>query len=230
MDRKKILILVLSFKDTIYNSFYNIQKNTWDSINHPNIKTIYFFGKKFKLSAPYFKSSIVNNDIVVPLVDTYMGIRKKTVLAFDAIKEYDFDYVLRTNSCSYIDKINLSKFLENKPADNFYFGVRGVYQNIEFISGAGYILSKDLILKIIESKNLFDDSYIDDVSLSIFLNRNKVTFDFSGKRVDIVDTIPDNIIDNYHYRFNTGGNREKDFNNMLKLHEKICLNRKYEKY
>jgi len=162
------------------------------------------------------------------MVDTYLGIRKKTLLAFDAIKHYDFDYIFRTNSCSYIDKINLCKFLENKPLDNFYCGVRGVYQNIEFISGAGYILSKNLLENIIESNHLFDDSYIDDVSLSILLKRKKVKFDFTGKRIDITNTIPDDIFHNYHYRFNTGGNRENDFNNMLKLHEKISIQRNYE--
>jgi len=46
MPTKKILILVLSFNDSIYNRFYNIQKETWDSINHPDVKTMYFFGKK----------------------------------------------------------------------------------------------------------------------------------------------------------------------------------------
>jgi hypothetical protein len=221
MSAKKILILVLSFNNDIYNKFYQLQKKTWDNVEHPNIKTMYYFGKKNHFSAPYFKSKIVDHIIKVPIIDTYMGIRKKTILAFEAIKNNDFDYIMRTNSCSYINKINLYKFLENKPNKNFYCGVKGVFENIDFISGAGYILSKDMVHKILKYKNDFNDKYIDDVSLSQMLSKKKVNFDYSGKRLDIIDEIPEDYQYHYHFRFNTGGNRENDFNNMLKLHKKI---------
>jgi len=46
----KILILVLSLNDGgIYSKFYDTQKKTWDSIEHDNIETYYYFGNyKFK--------------------------------------------------------------------------------------------------------------------------------------------------------------------------------------
>jgi hypothetical protein len=227
MATKKILILVLSFNNEVYNKFYHLQKKTWDSIENPNIKTMYYFGKENYFSFPFFKSIIVDDTIKVPMIDTYMGIRKKTMLTFEAIKNFDFDYIVRTNSCSYINKQNLSKFLEKKPSENFYCGVKGVFENIEFISGAGYILSKDMINKILKFKNEFNDKYIDDVSLSHMLSKKNINFDFSGKRMDIIDEIPEDISSHYHFRFNTGGNRENDFKNMLKLHEKIInLNEK----
>ena len=41
----KILIIVLSHNDSdIYSEFYKSQKETWDSVNVPDVETLYLFG------------------------------------------------------------------------------------------------------------------------------------------------------------------------------------------
>jgi len=104
--------------------------------------------------------------------DLYSLIGIKTIEAFDAsIKNFDFDYVYRTNVSSYIDLVKLNEFVKNKPREGYYGGAVGIHQGISFASGCGYFLSRDVVKKVLENRKLWDHNLIDDVSLGKLLTK-----------------------------------------------------------
>lgn len=148
-----------------------------------------------------------NQEILTKVPDLYSLIGIKTLEAFEAsLKNFDFDYIYRTNASSYIDLDGLNEFLRNKPIANFYAGVVGNYQGISFASGCGYFISRDLVEKVIQKKNRWDHSYIDDVSLGKLLTREMNIAIQMVKRVDLNSEIVDLVkIENikksiFHFR------------------------------
>jgi hypothetical protein len=209
----KILILVLSYDDNgIYNEFLKSQKSTWDSFNVEGIETFYYFGNSDKCY-------IQDNHIYCDVEESIMNCTKKTIKCFEVIKDFEFDFIFRTNSSSYIDKRLLKIFISNKPKTKFYSGIIGDYHTQKFCSGSGYFLSKDLVLSLIENQDKLDHSLIDDVSFSKVLQNLNVDL-VNSERFDVHDS--NNIDPNYfHYRLKTK-NRFYDINNMKKIMDLKC--------
>jgi hypothetical protein len=207
----KILILVLSlWNDDIYREFYYAQKETWDSIEEENVDTFYYFGNS--------DIDVIKDDKIFLTVDESLyNCGLKTLKCFDLVKSMEFDYIFRTNSSSYVDKQLLKEWLKNKPRNNFYSGIIGTHENINFASGSGYILSRDVFNTIIENQDMWEhDKYIDDVSLSLLLQKFNIPIT-NSERYDVID---DNIpINFFHYRLMTPTNRLIDIENMKKINK-----------
>jgi hypothetical protein len=98
-------------------------------------------------------------------------INLNTVLAFRHVLEnYEFDYLFRTNTSSYVDCSKLLEFLESQPSRGVYGGLVGsIFSDIEFASGAGILLSKDVVEQACNSIIKYKHGYIDDVALGVAL-------------------------------------------------------------
>jgi hypothetical protein len=92
----------------------------------------------------------------------------KTILAFRYLLDnYEFDYVFRTNTSSYLDVPTLLEYLAMKPRKNMYAGVIGnVFVNTRFASGAGILLSRDLVRRISDNSELWKHGLVDDVAIA----------------------------------------------------------------
>lgn len=204
----KLLILVLSLWDNdIYTDFYKAQKETWDSFNVDNVDVFYYFGENNEKNM--IKDKIYTN---TPEGINNCGI--KTLSCFEKIKDFNFDYIFRTNSSSYIDKEMLKEYLNDKPRTNYYSGDGiGDFNGYKFASGCGYIISRDIFDLIIKEKNNWDHNFIDDVSLGILLNKHNILPTLSPRYDVVNDLIPNNY---YHYRLKTN-NRKYDIQNMYKI-------------
>ena len=157
----KILILVLS-------SVNDIQiepiKQTWASYKLPEIDIFFYYGKNDLKNT--------DRDIYLDVMEKYENMGYKTLKMFEYIKDFEYDYVFRTNTSSYVNQEKLLEFLSDKPRDNFYCGIKG-YCGIYFCSGCGYFLSKNLVNMILENKNNWNHDLVDDVALGkLFLNLN----------------------------------------------------------
>lgn len=207
----KILILVLSLNDgDLYTNFYNTQKNTWDSINVEGVETYYYFGNSNN-------NEIIENNIYTEVNETLLNCTDKTIQTFKLINHIEYDYIFRTNSSSYVDKHKLKDYLIDKPKNNFYSGIIGLHEGNYFCSGSGFFLSKDLVTLIINNENLLDRSFIDDVSIGNFLNKNGIPL-INSERFDVLSS--DDINENFfHYRLKTS-DRNEDINNMIKIFNK----------
>ena len=109
----KILILVLSSKKPPYDMLYQTQRDTWDAVDVMNVSSLYYWCDDF---------------------DTMI---QKFATAIHAIMKWDWDFIFRTNSSSYIDKQRLLDQAQTLPLNK-------AYQCIG-CSGAGFFLSRDLV-------------------------------------------------------------------------------------
>ncbi len=147
------------------------------------------------------------NEIISTFPDLYSLIGAKTLDAFDiSFRDFEFDYIYRTNVSSYLDLARLQKFVEDKPRDNFYAGLIGNYYGINFASGSGYFISRDLVSRVLQNKDLWDHNLVDDVSLGKLLTREFIIDIQKVERVDLdsSDFDSNRILDNprnvFHYR------------------------------
>ena len=215
----KILILVLSVNDNnIYSEFYKTQKDTWDSIKIDGITTYYYFGNNSD-------DIISENNILTSVKENILNCGYKTLKAFEMIKDMEFDYIFRTNSSSYVDKLLLKEHLKDKPKINYYSGCIGVCDNITFASGSGYVLSKNLINLILSNSEKWNHNYIDDVSLGLLLKEFNInpetSFRYDVSINEKIYEIPNNY---FHYRLKNENNRNYDINLL-----KYIYKNKYEK-
>jgi hypothetical protein len=123
----KILIIVLSHNDDLYSKFYKSQKETWDSINISGIQTLYLFGN-------HNCDEIIDDKIMVNVPEIIVNnfpvnAGHKTIKSFLLTKDFDYDYIFRTNSSSYIDKKLLLDFIKDKPKNKYYSGFLGDFKN-----------------------------------------------------------------------------------------------------
>jgi hypothetical protein len=215
----KVIILVLSSNLPQYQILENAIRSTWDSVKNKNIEVYYYYGESKE-------NTIIEDKIYTSSPEGYSNIGEKTITAFELIKDKNFDYLFRTNSSSYIIKENLLNFLEDKPKENFYTGIIGKHSNINFCSGSGYFLSKNLVVDIIKNKNLWNHNYIDDVAISELITKKMgVAITDCAKRLDIhslkrIYTLED-IKLNYHIRCAWHSDRSVDVFHMKKIHSML---------
>jgi hypothetical protein len=153
------------------------------------------------------KVNLSSNEILTTVPDLYSLIGAKTLDAFDAsILEFEFDYIFRTNVSSYLDIKELQRYVTGKPNSSYYAGVIGNHQGINFASGCGYFISRDVVIKVLKNRDLWDHNLIDDVSLGKLLTEELNINIQEVKRIDLIsadldlDQIRDNPLSVFHYR------------------------------
>ena len=213
----KILILVLGHKGDPYNNIIeNGIKKTWGSHKHPNIDIYYYYGNADN-------NQIINDEIYVNIPESFSNIGFKTISALKLIEaEKEYDYIFRTNVSSYINQELLFEKITTLPRNNVLAAVIGEVNGIKFPSGAGFLLSRDLVQYIISNEHKWDHSYMDDVALGLFfkdktiipLDRRDYTDSYNNMLSDIDTTYKNH----YHYRCKIDYDRNIDVETMLKLH------------
>ena len=213
----KLLICVIANNTPEYNKLYKGVKDTWGSIKIDNIKILYIYG------TPNIDPYIVDDKLYIDVEDTFQNIGYKTLKMFDYInKNYSYDYIFRTNLSSYIVQDKLLEYLDDKPVDKFFNAVIGYHPNgIKFASGAGYIISKDIVETILEIKNLWDHNFMDDVALGKLILENTDIQLTSANRIDYDDVSQVREYNDpkiYHFRCKT---HKIDRNNDVAIFKRL---------
>lgn len=230
-----VLHLVLGCKNTHYTPIENAAKETWLKNSPENIKTIFMYGGSDKIYWDGEQSFYVDR----PESHHYNICLYKTITSFETFIESDFDYVYRTNNTGYFDLNEVGKFVEDKPVENFYCGNSQMYERssntptapypgINYASGASFFLSKDIVKKIIEDKEILYSynlpGWCDDVSVGKFITEYlKVKINQNSKRLAVTLNDIDEDIDlsHYHYRIEESslGNSIKNVQAIYKIHD-----------
>lgn len=161
-------MLILASDDQEH--FINSQK-LWSKYMHNNENIQSFFYK----CDPNLDSDIYYDDnlktIYVKHIENYMpGILYKTIKTFHYIyKNYDFDYIYRTNMSSVIDLDKMYNYILNNKID--YGGVIGNYHNVKYASGCGFLLSKNACIKLLMQNAKIPYHIIDDVAIGYILTQ-----------------------------------------------------------
>lgn len=137
--------MVLSYDDGAeYSELMHAQQQTWDSINEPFTKVVYYTG-----GCPNHHDSLFKQKQIWPwsmqyaykCSDHYYDMHWKFKLCLDHWLMFPLPfYVFRTNSSSYINKKLLREFVDSLPDEKVYAGWAGH----DFISGAGFVISPDV--------------------------------------------------------------------------------------
>ena len=167
---KKVLILVLSADVEPYSEMITTAMNTWDSVYVDGIETVYYcdYGKQ-------------NTDKVIYLNTSYdlkqMG--EKTIQALEwSLANKEFDYIARVHSSCYVNKEKLLKYVNDLQQDNVFCGVEATSQNgFQYLwGGCHFIISRDVVQKIVDNKQMWDHKYMEDESMSLLVSRLGIHF------------------------------------------------------
>lgn len=211
LDVKRVLILVLSTEKDWYGRLAETSQATWDSVEVEGVETIFYFGRSDKPSTD--KILYTTSD------DEFHSMGKKTLCAFEhALAHRQFDYVFRGNASLFIDKSGLAKYCLDKPATNLALGVLAPGEhNTLFLWGPSYLLSRDLVQKIVDNKEQWNHATMDDVSISNLLNSLDVPLDNRGSMASIALT-GDGYEFVYYENGASGGCAMKD---LRQIHEML---------
>jgi hypothetical protein len=163
----------------------------------------------------------------IKFFDIYLTIRWKFFAIFDYfINQTSYDYLFITTTNAYIRPKSLMKLIENIPKNSIYTGAY-TWPGAFFISGANIILSRDVVVKLLNNRRIFRPSIIDDVELSNVLNKLGIKH-FGKPLINLsseleLEAISKNLLlDNYHFRMKTIGNRlDSEADLMRKMHSVV---------
>jgi len=220
----RIILLIISSNDgehsIVFQEYWRKYMNS-----HPNIKC-FFLTSDVNIPTDVW---ISNDTITYKQLESFEpGILYKTIAGMKVCEKYfTYDYILRTNLSSFFILDRLYSFLDSQPTVNY-----AATAPKELLSGAGFILSSDLVTfflnEIFEKNALSDDIlyYPDDVVITIIVKRffhDSSSFS-SLNRYDCEEFVkPESIGEEiFHIRNKTEwkyGNRLLDMENMKKLYE-----------
>lgn len=159
---KNILILLLSSHKYPSPRNEGSQNLTWiKDAQKCGIEVIQFIGG-------YEKRDYIKPYLRLTSGDSIEDVGYKTIESFEwALQNKKFEYIFRVNSSSYVNINKLIHFIENVEDGSLYAGkiIELSMLNLRFISGSGIILDRDSVRNIVESKNLWNHSIIDDVAM-----------------------------------------------------------------
>lgn len=207
----KVLILILSLNRPPFSDFMRVQQETWDAEQHPDIDVRYYYGSDNGIGTYYYNGK----ELRVVCSDAYEMMHYKFKLACEQLPYRDYDFIFRTNSCSYIVKDRLLELCKTLPKTNCYAG----YDNGKYVSGAGIFFTPDVLDKLLP-KITNEPHGAEDVLIGSLLNMPIIA---ENSRVD-ADCEGVHSFDGYHFRFKTSNaekDRYRDIDNMIKLHREL---------
>ena len=233
----KLLCLIIASKDAQYPEFEQQWRKYIDKIGqsgiHPNIQFFFLYcDNETTIDPETHTITIQGEESLIP------GIFNKTIHAMMETIQIDYDYLLRTNLSSFFDFPKLLTYLERQSPTNYIGAYTGVHEQTIFMSGAGYIISKDIVAKTINKYTCMTPqelSYIitlpDDVAISLLIktfydlqNTNILPRFAPQNKITLLD-IPPEV---FHVRLKTphiyGGSRQIDIENMAQLVNDIMMN------
>ena len=180
MESEHLKILVLIITADSLPVYVELQK-IWKRYMH--LDKEHFHAYFLKANPEQSKICEINDDVIWVKSPENLkpGLLNKTILAMEhmvkQIADFDFDYVLRTNLSSFYIFPRLLKFIETLPKHRCYCGCHIIQHGYSFCSGAGTLLSRDLVESMVRNKEQFiDHQIIDDWVIGSFMaNQEKVS-------------------------------------------------------
>lgn len=223
MNRNKIIILILSTKDTRYDNFIKSCTEGWVKKARENgIRCIFYSGGAER-------TSFENDNLLLDCDDSLSRTALKLYKALEYLENNQIYYthIYRTNLSSFIFIDSFIKYSKNIK-DDIYAGVISCFnkvtlfnkfhllsifaskfipfQVLKFASGSGFFLSRNYVLKLIHT-NKINFNYIDDVMVGSVLEGIKIV---PIPRYDIVNNLPSKYESNcFHVRLKST-NRQID--------------------
>lgn len=159
----KVLILVLSAMRDPWGQMLNVGLETWDKEEHPQTHTMYYIGKHA------YPDPCINTDRVFCSAahdESLEQISARTIEAFEYSLTLEWDFMARTHSSTYVHKRNLVEFCEMLPAENVLAGLLTTGLEPFLWGGGSYIISRDVIKKIVANTEKWNLEVMEDNALT----------------------------------------------------------------
>tara|TARA_Y100000389_G_C17470708_1_gene530427 strand:- start:694 stop:1515 length:822 start_codon:yes stop_codon:yes gene_type:complete len=141
------------------------QYKTWaHNLNEDSLAIFYKGGSS---------NGLEDNYLTLEIGDSLQEIGYKTIAAMDwLIENYSFDYLIRSNSSTYININEMKKYiLETATSEPFYSGRITTFENsFKYAHGSCIILNNLAVFKILENRTIWDHMLIDDAALGKLFN------------------------------------------------------------
>jgi hypothetical protein len=177
----KFIFLILSSNKYPSSLNEKTQDKTWvQNLKKDSIAIFYKGGSSNVLEGNY-----LNLDIG----DSLQEIGYKTIAAMDwLVENYSFDYLVRSNSSTYINVNEMKKYiLETATSEPFYSGRTTTFENsFKYAHGSCIILNDLAVFKILENRTSWDHMLIDDAALGKLFNF--LDIELTQKEVKHVDS------------------------------------------
>jgi hypothetical protein len=160
---------------------------------------------------------------------TWNLLGRRLVALYDwFLKHTDYNFLYTTNSSSYIIKKNLLKLVQDfSMNDNIYAGyLMPENQEIQFVSGAGRLLSRNCVELIVNNWHNYTHNNIEDVCIGNYL-RDLGVRPISLNRVQVQDLASvsalstEVLTSEFHFRCKGLGKIRNDIEIMTTLHKRI---------
>ena len=128
--------------------------------------------------------------VSIDVEELWSNLTAKTISAIDfAIKNYEFEFVIRGNSSLYLNTNELERFLETNATRIDYAGPAA--KNKSFISGWCIILSRSAAQILVDNFEKGDSFLFDDEAIGMILRRNGV--EMHPIKFEVFDRIPTTV-------------------------------------
>ena len=212
-----------------YDNFvekYRFSKKYGQIISKLNVLT----GALISHKIPNYVFIRKRQELIVNSWSTYQLFGRRNLALFDwFINHTDGDFLFQTNVSSYLRVESLQNIL-NKYNENetVYAGaiINPDDNNFQIVSGAGKLLSRKLVLEILENKNLLKFDNLEDVALAELISKLGVKAS-ELRRLDLpnlptIKKYSDLELDEYfHFRCKSDSNPRIDGQIMEELHQRL---------
>jgi hypothetical protein len=116
------------------------------------------------------------DSLSIDIPDSLASIGVTTLLSFKfALENYQFDYLARTNTSSYLNLDILNELVNAHVSvgSKRVLALHGFWGKKPYPSGALYVLSRQQIEEVVSKAHEWIHDYIDDVALGLLLNLKK---------------------------------------------------------
>ena len=167
-------------------------------------------------------------------VDTWSTVRlfgRRNLALFSWFyRETDFDFLFAINTSTYVSPRLLLEFVKKlDPRDNLYVGSIQKYDELGgvYISGAGKLLARSTVSKILDRSDEYPMDNLEDISLGLFLKTLGASFvnepflqlesrgSVEGFDLDVLSHF-------FYFRCKSDKGVENDLEVMRTLHDKLC--------
>jgi hypothetical protein len=221
----KVLVLVVSSLVPPWDMIAEegVRKTWWKDEVH-GVESLFYCGGADR-------SGLIGDTLLLKIPEDFSCMVSKTAHALSyAHANYEFDYLFRVNVSSYVNKRALVRYLADKPSTGLYSGVLGGHSTGPFVSGAGILMSRDVVKVLADSYATMPTGtlgeggvpqVLEDVSMSLRARALGIQLTPGFRKdVDASSAVPmEGVADAYHFRCKCDGDRMGDVRAMHAIHK-----------
>lgn len=189
----KILNPILHCQHPLYDGIASCSRKTWLSNKHNDVFSFFYFG-----SQNLDQNKIDGDKLFLKCLDrwpqgglAYVSTNKMLMALEFCLDNFDFDFLLRTSSSTYVNYNSLVDFTNKLPDDFAYGGALGKknfppkHQAVRYALGHAVLMSKHFIEHVVEKKDLIISyDLVDDAALGKFVKENDIPITNFGHNSD----------------------------------------------